>query len=1095
VSQRLRQRLIIQVIMSCLSVCMASDCDRLVDHPQLLRQVARPPLHSSQTRIKGFVEGVSPTVRGWVCMRGYPNQRLKRRLMVQVMMRQSNEIVGWAEPSVYRADVVKAYTDRCSSSDLHGFEITHLLDGQPLGPTTVKKVRFELFMMIAGPLGVGPDVPLPSRWTTNQTGCRVFGPVDFERNGGRFPKVRSAVTTEQLAIQTTQAMSSSAADDNCGIDWTDATTICYLQRYDDVSRVVCQIPTDSSTCSLNAARCHYANFGKSENRLFECSQHYVRGNRSAVNNVCYISITGSCAKYPVLTGREYFDDQHYGGLENPSPSSCEKRARWWRRGCGSDASVDHVFGPSNLTTTLACLWIRMPDARARASNASLLLLVSTRTHGAPCHGLRQSAIQSVLEALENEGPAYAQATLRRVGACDVEPSHTWTARTCAAISQSALPEPPAEPPRQQAHVVVRSRSAARRLVQRTLVSYAYYSPQGKESPVYAQCRSNLDAFLRWGLAPYGGPLPRVILNVIGDSPVPSLGDRHRITVRRREVAPADLFVHAQVLHETQYLNDTDYYVFLNCGVRGPYLAPESDATARLGAATWLEPFVSRLRNGVVLSGPSMSCELSAHLQSYFLVATKQAVEQFILPRWGIERASVPEDYGGIIRQFEVGLSTAIWDAGYKVESLQSWARGFEPGACAQRCQLNPTLFSMDPFELIFVKHGGATLSKQDPCQAHLLRAAESAMDRRAVGMSTVDMSSRTNFRACCSTRRYEPIIEYDEDDSAETITEGARQLLERAGAGTSPPTAARILVSYVYRDQPGVRANLEYFLSVALRDKEPAGTAILFALVINGWQCPVALKPHPGRRFIVFARRDSGFDYGGHGALLRKLGMDAIRPSTRLSFTHFIFMNSGVRGPFLPPWTPSSWHWTLAFTSLLGTKPPGSDRAVHLVGTSITCLSPMDKCVLLDPLCAGPKVEGFVTATDSAGIAILYNSTVFEEHATKEDAVIRGEYVLSLSMLKAGHNLASLQLAYTEVDWADRRNWDCNKHRFAARNSKYFGISMHPFETLFHKAHWRTGVPAAEADVLAHEMELYSSWAIRRPGAVSEQARANTSYL
>ena len=98
-------------------------------------------------------------------------------------------------------------------------------------------------------------------------------------------------------------------------------------------------------------------------------------------------------------------------------------------------------------------------------------------------------------------------------------------------------------------------------------------------------------------------------------------------------------------------------------------------------------------------------------------------------------------------------------------------------------------------------------------------------------------------------------------------------------------------------------------------------------------------------------------------------------------------------------------------------------------------------------------------------------------------------------MLKAGHNLASLQLAYKEVDWADRRNWDCNEHRFAARNSTYFGISMHPFETLFHKAHWRTGVPAAEADVRADEMELYSSWATRRPGAVSEQARAKTSNL
>ena len=56
-------------------------------------------------------------------------------------------------------------------------------------------------------------------------------------------------------------------------------------------------------------------------------------------------------------------------------------------------------------------------------------------------------------------------------------------------------------------------------------------------------------------------------------------------------------------------------------------------------------------------------------------------------------------------------------------------------------------------------------------------------------------------------------------------------------------------------------------------------------------------------------------------------------------------------------------------------------------------------------------------------------------------------------------------------------------------------MSMHPFETLFHKAHWRTGVPAAEADVRADEMELYSSWTTRRPGAVSEQARAKTINL
>ena len=773
--------------------------------------------------------------------------------------------------------------------------------------------------------------------------------------------------------------------------------------------------------------------------------------------------------------------------------------------------MERVFLTKNLTknltlwTGIACLWIRMPEARLgmrpnpwhgpskpSADTYMRLSYVSTHMHanrfsGAPCHGLRRSAVENAWGALLHEDDDHTQAILWRVGACDVEPRHTWTARTCAATSQTALPEPPVQPPRQPAHSAMQARSA-RWLVQRTLVSYAYYSPRGKDRPVYAQCRSNLDAFLRWGLPQNGGPVPRVILNVIGDSPVPSLGGRRRITVQLRKSAPADLFVHAQALRETQNWNDTDYFVFLNCGVRGPYLAPESDATARLGAASWLEPFVSRLRDGVVLSGPSMSCEVRAHLQSYFMAATRQAVEKFILPLWGVKRASIPRNYVEMVRNYEVGLSTAIWDAGYKIESLQPWAKDFRPSACAHRCQLNPTLFSMDPFELIFVKHGGAALIEQDPCQTNLLRAAEAAVDRRR---SAQDRGTLATFAACCSTRRYEPIVEFDEDDSAETITEGARQLLERARVGTAPP-AARILVSYVYRDQPGVRANLMYFLSVGLRDKEPTGTAILFALVVNGWQCPVTLKPHPGRAFMVFSRQDRGFDYGGHGALLRKLGMDAGRPTTRLSFTHCIFLNSGVRGPFLPRWTLSSWHWTLAFTSLLGTKPPGSDRAVHLVGTSITCLSPMDDCVKLDPRCAGPKVEGFATATDAVGMGILYNSTVFDEHATKGDAVIRGEYALSRSMLDASRNLASLQLAYKDVDWADRRNWDCNGHRFAARASQYFGISMHPFETLFHKAHWRTGVPAPEADVLAEEMEIYSSWASRLPGNISDQARAST---
>ena len=121
-----------------------------------------------------------------------------------------------------------------------------------------------------------------------------------------------------------------------------------------------------------------------------------------------------------------------------------------------------------------------------------------------------------------------------------------------------------------------------------------------------------------------------------------------------------------------------------------------------------------------------------------------------------------------------------------------------------------------------------------------------------------------------------------------------------------------------------------------------------------------------------------------------------------------------------------------------------------------------------------------MTATDATGIQVFHASTVFEEHAQHEnqnDVIIRGEYMLSRTVLDAGHNLASLQLAYKDVDWTDQRNWRCNGYRFAARSSQYFGTSMHPFETLFYKAHWETGVPASEANVRADEMERYGSCA------------------
>lgn len=36
---------------------------------------------------------------------------------------------------------------------------------------------------------------------------------------------------------------------------------------------------------------------------------------------------------------------------------------------------------------------------------------------------------------------------------------------------------------------------------------------------------------------------------------------------------------------------------------------------------------------------------------------------------------------------------------------------------------------------------------------------------------------------------------------------------------------------------------------------------------------------------------------------------------------YFIFLNSSVKGPFLPAWVPPEWHWTAAYLSAFQPEP------------------------------------------------------------------------------------------------------------------------------------------------------------------------------
>lgn len=276
-----------------------------------------------------------------------------------------------------------------------------------------------------------------------------------------------------------------------------------------------------------------------------------------------------------------------------------------------------------------------------------------------------------------------------------------------------------------------------------------------------------------------------------------------------------------------------------------------------------------------------------------------------------------------------------------------------------------------------------------------------------------------------------------------------------------------MLVSFQIDEQrPYAMENLRFFLTFGVTFQE----GVRYAVVING-PCSYSLcNPVPGERegrVLVVRRENRGFDFGAHAAVLRSVARDGELPR------FFIGINCGARGPFLPAWAPEGWHWTRAFVERMG-----GPTDVRLVGTSIVCLPRDDFCAQLDDRCFGPKVEGFAFAIEREALAAALNAgAAFDGGAADKHAAVLAEYALSRAVLDGGWNIGALLMAYDGVDFREASTWDCNAHRFPTRAGKYFGISVSPLETVFHKSFWGK---AEEPRVMAREEERYTQWRYER---------------
>lgn len=246
----------------------------------------------------------------------------------------------------------------------------------------------------------------------------------------------------------------------------------------------------------------------------------------------------------------------------------------------------------------------------------------------------------------------------------------------------------------------------------------------------------------------------------------------------------------------------------------------------------------------------------------------------------------------------------------------------------------------------------------------------------------------------------------------------------------------RVAVFYHYFEADAIyRDNLVFFLATADLD------AVDLFLVVADSTLP-ELPQFP--RLRVLNTRNVNLDYGGYIQALRQ--MDAPE-----AYDVLIFVNSSVRGPFLPSGSGIPWFTHLA-------RPLSGD--VHLVGSSINHLPQGSRYALrYRALFDHPEPLSHVQTTAYAMTQEAYQHLAaigfYEDQGEypKEEVIFRYEVRLSQEILAKGWNFTSLLEGYQGIDYR-KPHEDPN---FAAvggdplRKRAYFGRTATPQELLFIK--------------------------------------------
>ncbi len=220
---------------------------------------------------------------------------------------------------------------------------------------------------------------------------------------------------------------------------------------------------------------------------------------------------------------------------------------------------------------------------------------------------------------------------------------------------------------------------------------------------------------------------------------------------------------------------------------------------------------------------------------------------------------------------------------------------------------------------------------------------------------------------------------------------------------------------------------------------------------------------------------NENFDYGGYASAIRTL--DLLH-----QYEHFIFVNTSVRGPFLPPYIGKSigQSWDQILIDLL-------EPGVGIAGTAIALTPAHHSIAKLYHTKYGVSshnenilahVQSTCYILPKASLQFLVNMGFYEgaPSLSKDETVRDYEIRLSQLLLAQGLNLKCVLPEYSQPDYRELKN-DINP---ASREgdsgfvNSYFGRTVHPYESMFIKTS-RNTYSDRYLKQLAHSMEFQRS--------------------